>query len=308
MPVTISITSVTNPIGTTNQTAVVVAGTVDDATDTVSVTIVDSAHTVVGPIVLPALTDVTWASPNIDVTALVDGTLVVQATATAIDLTKAFDSAATNKQTLVKDYCTVADLRTYMRDSSSLDTTSMQSAISAASRAVEGICGRHFYQMEDTQYFSPHEDDPWLLDLDDMDLATTAGLTVSVQWSNRANYNEMWVLNTDFVAEPVNRSQAGIDNWPYTYLRAIEGKIWPPQIADYYKDTVKVVGLWGWPLVPAPVKQATLIAAAELYKLGDAPFGVAGFGEYGAIRVKDNPKVTSLLTPYRKGTTTLLMA
>src|SRR6516164_4532244 len=112
MPVTISITSVTNPIGTTNQTAVVVAGTVDDATDTVSVTIVDSAHTAVGPIVLPALTDVTWASPNIDVTALVDGTLVVQATATAIDLTKAFDSAATNKQTLVKDYCTVADLRT----------------------------------------------------------------------------------------------------------------------------------------------------------------------------------------------------
>jgi hypothetical protein len=34
--------------------------------------------------------------------------------------------------------------------------------------------------------------------------------------------------------------------------------------------------------------------------LKDAPFGVAGFGEFGAVRVRNNPRAMALLQPYRR--------
>ena len=61
-----------------------------------------------------------------------------------------------------------------------------------------------------------------------------------------------------------------------------------------------VTARWGWPAIPAPVKQAAFLVSAEQWKLKDAPFGVAGFGEFGAIRVRLNPMVTTLLGPYRR--------
>jgi hypothetical protein len=63
---------------------------------------------------------------------------------------------------------------------------------------------------------------------------------------------------------------------------------------------VEVTGVFGWPAVPAPVVQATMLVASELFRLRDAPFGVAGFGEFGAVRVRENPKVAALLDPYCK--------
>jgi hypothetical protein len=38
--------------------------------------------------------------------------------------------------------------------------------------------------------------------------------------------------------------------------------------------------------------------AEETFKMKDAPFGVAGFSDFGAVRVRDNPKVMSLLNRY----------
>jgi len=198
-------------------------------------------------------------------------------------------------------YATEQDFRSYIKDDTSLDAAMIGACLLSASRSVEGFCGRHFYQHVDTQYFSPDENNWWILPLDDMDLATTDGLTVTSEYGSAGNYPTAWTLDTDFICEPVNQSMNGIEGWPFTHLRALGGKIWPPRAADFWRDTVKVVGTWGWPTVPDAVKQATLILAVDLYKLSDAPFGVAGYGAYGAVRVRDNPKAAVLLQPYRKG-------
>jgi hypothetical protein len=205
-------------------------------------------------------------------------------------------------------YATTAQFRDFIKDTSLNDAVPIATILLSASRDVEKICGRAFYQPDTptVQYFSPARNSPWVLDLDDMDLATTDGLVVAVQWSNGGNYAETWSLGTDYIAEPVNQSVNGIVGWPYTSLRSL-AKIWPPRYADFYRDTVKVTATWGWPAVPDPVVQATLMRAFELYKGGEAPFGVAGQGDFGAIRVRDNPMVSSLLQPYKKQTT-LLMA
>jgi hypothetical protein len=48
------------------------------------------------------------------------------------------------------------------------------------------------------------------------------------------------------------------------------------------------------------VKQACLLLAAEILKLKDAPFGVAGFDGFGVVRVGQNRRATALLGPYRR--------
>jgi hypothetical protein len=65
---------------------------------------------------------------------------------------------------------------------------------------------------------------------------------------------------------------------------------------------VKVTAKWGWLAVPDAVQQATLFLANQYYKTArEAPLGVAGFGDFGAVRVRAMPQVENLLQPLRKG-------
>src|SRR6185437_2859039 len=90
---------------------------------------------------------------------------------------------------------------------------------------------------------------------------------------------------------------------PCTRIRAINaangGKFFPYTWEFSRLDRIQIVGTWGWPTVPAGVRQATLQTAAEIYKLKDSPFGLAGTSEFGLVRVpKQNPYIMKLLTPY----------
>jgi hypothetical protein len=62
-----------------------------------------------------------------------------------------------------------------------------------------------------------------------------------------------------------------------------------------------VVGTFGWPSVPDPVAEATLLLAIRLFKRPDAPLGVAGFGELGAVMVRGSDlDARNLLLPYMR--------
>jgi hypothetical protein len=187
------------------------------------------------------------------------------------------------------------------------DNSVIIDAIDAASREIDGHCGRYFFQQQETQYFSADPRDPsclWLLPLDDMDLATVTGLVVRSETSNDGLYPTAWTINVDFICEPINQSQGGITGWPYTKLRAIGGKVWPLRFIPWQRDTVQIQGTWGWPAVPGAVKQACKILTAQSFKLGEAALGVAGFGEFGFVRVRDIPRVEKILQPYVKTSVT----
>lgn len=203
-------------------------------------------------------------------------------------------------------YASESDFRRYIRDDTIEDTDTIDSVLISASRTVDALCDRHFYQTTaTTRYLSPSSG-PWLLRLG-YDLASSSGLVVTSSFANNGTYPDTWTLNTDFILEPVNGIVGGVEGWPYTALRSVGGRIWPPRPLGSFRDTVKIVGVWGWPSIPEPVKQATLILAVDLYKLGDAPFGFAGIGDYGAVRVRDNPRAVALLQPYRKADTLLMV-
>lgn len=63
---------------------------------------------------------------------------------------------------------------------------------------------------------------------------------------------------------------------------------------------MRISGVWGWPAVPDAVKAACRIQVSRVFKRADSPLGVAGFGEFGVVRVSRlDPDVESLLAPYR---------
>jgi hypothetical protein len=49
---------------------------------------------------------------------------------------------------------------------------------------------------------------------------------------------------------------------------------------------------------PADLAEAETIYAARLYTRKDSPEGVAGWGELGVIRLRDDPDVRRLIGPY----------
>jgi hypothetical protein len=92
--------------------------------------------------------------------------------------------------------------------------------------------------------------------------------------------------------EPANNvSWSGLAR-PYCQIR-LKDRCWA---RDGGRATVSVTSTrWGWPAIPPEVIEATAILAKDLAHVRANRFGTAGFGEFGVIRVRDNPHITLLL-------------
>jgi hypothetical protein len=193
----------------------------------------------------------------------------------------------------VSTYVTVDELKAQIQVGDSYDDGAISLALSAASAEVDQYCGRNFDVDASVTVRTFRADGEYV---ETSDIATTTGLIVRVDTLGDGTF-PVTVAAADYVLEPLNG--VGVDGrvgWPYTAIR----------FADYdFKDrvrpTVQVTARFGWLTVPEAVKQATLLLAARNFKLREAPLGVAGFGDFGAVRVRDNPIVATILRPYRRG-------
>lgn len=187
-------------------------------------------------------------------------------------------------------YATVAELkrRQAIPDTNTYVDADLEDALTSASRQVDRYCGRTFGRIEvadasartfEVTQSGIQTDDFW----------TSDGLIVNgTAWTD---------LETRATLQPFNGVLDGLEGWPYLRI-AISGMWSSAFISGAWTGTCVVTAAWGWEAVPADVKSATLMLAAEELKLKDTPFGVAGFGDY-AIRVRSNPKVAERLAPYR---------
>ncbi len=190
-------------------------------------------------------------------------------------------------------YATVNELKTYVGIADNLDDDQAEQALATVSRAIEQWCSRQFNDAGSVSarvYFGQCSG---YVDVDDF--STTTGLAVATDAGEDGTYDTTW-LTTDFYAEPINGVVMGVPGHPYTRVRST--RRWFP--VGTVSPTVQVTARWGWPAVPAGVKQATLILGAEVMKLREAPFGVAGFGDFGPVRIRENPVAMRYLAPYRK--------
>jgi hypothetical protein len=185
-------------------------------------------------------------------------------------------------------YADLLQLRSSMSISDAVDDSLLQTALDAASAWVDRTCGRTFEKagVATARTYFTKGGTVW-----PDDIASTTGLVV--QTGGPSAYPATLALGTGFYLLPTN---AVALNQPYT---EIQGPYFIPSIYGY--PTVQVTALWGWPSVPAEVTMATVLTAARLFKRKDSPEGVAGFSDFGAIRIgRTDPDIDRLLTPYKR--------
>lgn len=190
-------------------------------------------------------------------------------------------------------YAELVDLKARLEIADSVDDTRLTEALNAASYGVDRYCERTFSNADSgSARVYPGAADRRLVSTDDHH---TAAPIVETDDDGDGTFEVVWGLE-DLQLEPVNGVVGGRPGWPFTRLVAIGVRRFPAGPAA----RVRVTATWGWAAVPAPVKEATLIVAEEVFKLADAPFGVAGFGEFGAMRVRMNSAAVTMLEPFRR--------
>jgi hypothetical protein len=197
--------------------------------------------------------------------------------------------------TLVNAYATLNQLKTAIRmgTADTADDTILEMAIESASRLIDDDCDRVFYSSGTAVTRSFVANDGYVVDIDDN--ITVASVATDDDGSR--TFSTTWGT-ADFQEEPLNNLNGGQD-WPTTRLRAIASRSFP---CSEGASTVRVTGTWGFgTAIPTIITQACVLQSSRIYKRLDAPFGVAGFGDMGAVRVsRTDPDVYALISKYRR--------
>jgi hypothetical protein len=198
---------------------------------------------------------------------------------------------------ITNGYTTLAAVKAALRISDATDDTLIEGSIEAASRLIDGYALRNFYSVGTaTRLFTAP--DPLYCPIDDI-----AGTAITIQTSTQADgIFDVTFTVTDYQLEPLNGNLDGIP-WAYDRIRAVGDFAFPMVSASFGEQAlVKVTAVFGWPAVPKAIEQATILQAARHFKRYDSPLGVAGFGDFGVVRVSRflDPDVQMLVEPYRR--------
>ena len=196
---------------------------------------------------------------------------------------------------ITNGYATLSDVKAALRITDNIDDTLLELCVESASRDIDGMCDRVFYQADDTRTYVPT--DSFLVETDDIVSLTSlktssSGETFDITWDT-----------TDYQLEPLNQQAGGIET-PQYRIRAIGSylfPVWEPSNVNAQEATVQVVGTFGFSSVPTAIKQATILLAMRHYKRYDSPLGIAGFSDIGAIRISSRDyDIASLVMPFKK--------
>ena len=179
-----------------------------------------------------------------------------------------------------------------------LDDDLIDNCVGAASRLIDGYCNRRFWQTGTAEARIFQAEDSFYCSIDDI-----AGTALTLKSSTQADgtFDLTW-SRSDYQLEPLNGNLDGL-TWAYDKIRAVGDYLFPTVNANYGEQAlVQVTAIFGWPSVPEPVTQATIIQASRIFKRYDSPLGVVGFGDLGQIRVSRylDPDMAQLVEPYRR--------
>jgi len=179
-----------------------------------------------------------------------------------------------------------------------IDDELIDNCAGAASRLIDGYCNRQFWSVGSatTRVYMAENDFYCHID----DIAGTA-ITLKTSGATDGNFDVTWTPS-DYQLEPLNGRLDGLQ-WSYDKIRAVGDYLFPTVNGNYGEQAlVQLTAVFGWPSVPEPVTQATIIQASRIFKRYDSPLGVAGFGDLGAIRVSRflDPDMAQLVEPYRR--------
>lgn len=190
---------------------------------------------------------------------------------------------------------TADELRAHLNIQGTQHETVLANAVAAVNQSVVQHCGRDFDTIaegdETARVFRP--DHSRLATVDDFWDITN--LVVKTDEGDDGTFETTWAT-TDYVLEPLNGREGGI-TVSYYRIRAVESRRFPCG----YRPSLQVTAAWGWASVPAAVKQAALLWGARTFHRKDSPQGVAGFNEFGAVRLAStDADIIGPLAPFRR--------
>lgn len=194
--------------------------------------------------------------------------------------------------TIVNGYAALEDLKALLRipSADTVDDAQLSRAIESASRRIDGVCDRIFYQEPTTTARVYDATNLSSVSIDDV--STMTGFQVRID--DGTAYTTVIVNNVDFRIEPLNNLAKDL---PFYRLVSLSG-VFPRSTV---RPGIEVTARFGFATVPTPIRDATLLMAGRLFKRGDSLLGVAGFSDMGVITVRGvDPDVDHLIQPFRR--------
>lgn len=189
-------------------------------------------------------------------------------------------------------YVSLTELKSALGITSSTDDAFLNLAIDASETAINDLCGRKF-TADGSATARIYRAQPFLCVTDD--ISTLTGLVVKTDTAADGVFDQTWA-SSDYQVEPLNGLTKGRG---VNTLRAVGDYTFP-----VYGDglaSVEVTAKWGWPAIPDPIEQATLMMASRLYGRKASPMGVIGVGDFGPVRIsRSDPDVAHMLMDYRR--------
>lgn len=196
---------------------------------------------------------------------------------------------------ITNGYCTRNEAKEALSIASAdtADDVLIDTLVTVASRLIDGYCERFFFAANQTRYYTPQDD--YFCPTDDLVSVTT--LATDDQDDN--TYSTTWSA-TDYRLGPIN---AALESSPRPY-NVIESPVYGTKVFPAtIRNSVKVIGSFGFPNVPPSIQQACVLLTTTLYASRNAPFGVLGGGDTGQVfRLSSrlHPAAVALIEPYRK--------
>lgn len=179
-----------------------------------------------------------------------------------------------------------------------VDDATLESVVTAISRAIDNICGRRFYRnsSDETRYYTLDSGDDARIFFCPDDIGSVT--TLKMDQDGDRTYEETW-STTDYDLMPYN---AALDGWPYMWIETTPS-------GDYAFSSsakgIQIVGKFGFgTTAPEPVKQACELMVQKLFKRKDAVFGIAGAVDLGVLTAMvqeaaiSDGQIRLLLDPY----------
>lgn len=157
-------------------------------------------------------------------------------------------------------YCSLAEMKQWLTppgqsfSDDASDNSVLETIIEAASRFIDGETCRYFYKnsTDEVRYFTA-----WNNSVNVGDLVSITTLYTD---EGLRTYPTLWAT-TDYDLYPYN---AALDGEPYHIIRpAVNGV---QMFYDGLEKGVKLTGVFGFPSVPAAIKEACLLISLGAYK------------------------------------------
>jgi hypothetical protein len=196
------------------------------------------------------------------------------------------------------NYCTPEELKARLQITTTADDDQIDLAVGAASRAVDGFCGRYFYHATATRTYVPQ--DLYRCKVNDLVSVTTLATDPAGNTAQGGTFPVTWPAAA-FQLLPYNPGQVG-EPWPYTSVKAVGGLTfpWVTPLLLMRMDRVQVTGVFGWPAIPQVVRTVTLTVASEVFRMKDVPGGSSVPGEFAVAVIEATPLLREALNTYRR--------